>query len=489
MEKFPYGWLFGVLIMGLIFRLLLFAYVGDFSLDSYYHIRLIEEIKQDFIPNFHDELSYGGRFFIFPPVYQYVVAIVMSIPGMGGQLVSVHHLMAALLAIIAFFIGQNLGGTQAGVLSAAAVFLVPGMIMVNLIEVTPLTLAIFFLFCQIYLLFKSHKQIHALKFILLSILFPLTSPISLISIPVFGLYFLYLHLLGGEPRPGEYELVGFAVFLTVLENLLVYYRPLAMNGISSLFGQVPAELTSVSHLSLLSAVNAIGLPFIIAGGLMLRYYIQNGYFARQTAGILAILSTSLIMLLFPRMLAPEACLGILGVCLAILSGPFLIQIWNYVERTKFYQYSWKVAIIAGVCIVSAGVIQCLLVLPQLHPISSDEKVMFEYLRDFVAEGAVVLAPVEYGHAISGIGKKGNVADAQYIGIAEPEKIIEDITSVYGTESELQAVRIMDKYKASHLIVSEFIPKFITDRCFRKLFQSKELILYQRRCSIIESPSH
>ncbi len=42
--------------------------------DAYFTIRQVEHIRQTGLPIFEDALSYGGRTYIFPPLFHYVLA-------------------------------------------------------------------------------------------------------------------------------------------------------------------------------------------------------------------------------------------------------------------------------------------------------------------------------------------------------------------------------------------------------------------------------
>ena len=74
-------WLLIIFIVILVTRLILAFSTPNFTYDSYFHLRQVEEIKETGLPNYQDELSYGGRVLRFLPLFHYTMAFLsMMIP-------------------------------------------------------------------------------------------------------------------------------------------------------------------------------------------------------------------------------------------------------------------------------------------------------------------------------------------------------------------------------------------------------------------------
>ena len=78
-KEFTYVLLAIVVALTLTVRLYFAFSTPYFSDDtSYYQLRQIEAIQQQFIPKFYDPLSFGGRLFLFSPLFHYLFAFLTS---------------------------------------------------------------------------------------------------------------------------------------------------------------------------------------------------------------------------------------------------------------------------------------------------------------------------------------------------------------------------------------------------------------------------
>ena len=67
--------LLGIFFLVFISRLLISFHYDEFSYDSYFALRQIEQISSSGLPIFNDDLSYSGRSQLFPPIFYYLVSV------------------------------------------------------------------------------------------------------------------------------------------------------------------------------------------------------------------------------------------------------------------------------------------------------------------------------------------------------------------------------------------------------------------------------
>ena len=73
--------LIGIFLFTLAFRLYFSLQTNYFSSDdAYFNIRHTNYIIENFKPIYYDELSYGGRYVLYPPLFHYFLAIFILIP-------------------------------------------------------------------------------------------------------------------------------------------------------------------------------------------------------------------------------------------------------------------------------------------------------------------------------------------------------------------------------------------------------------------------
>src|SRR3989344_5255894 len=76
--------------------------------EAYFQLRQVEHIKSTGFPLYHDPLSYGGRTFVFLPLFQYVLAFFSLFMPLAAAAKIIPNLLASSMVIIAFLITRKL---------------------------------------------------------------------------------------------------------------------------------------------------------------------------------------------------------------------------------------------------------------------------------------------------------------------------------------------------------------------------------------------
>ena len=84
--------------------------------------------------------------------------------------------------------------------------------------------------------------------------------------------------------------------------------------------------------------------------------------------------------------------------------------------------------------------------------SEDEVNAFNLLREMDSGG--VVTNVNEGNIVAYFSGKSNIMDEDFVLVPDASQRLEDINNLYSTHSKIIAVRIMDKYNASYIYLSE-----------------------------------
>ena len=88
-----------IFILTLSFRLYFAFQNPNFDYESYFSVRQVNQIIKTGLPLFRDSLSYGGRTFLFIPVFHYILAIFSSILTAGIALKLIPNLFASSIVL------------------------------------------------------------------------------------------------------------------------------------------------------------------------------------------------------------------------------------------------------------------------------------------------------------------------------------------------------------------------------------------------------
>jgi hypothetical protein len=108
---------------------------------SYFMIREIEHIESTGKPIIHDDLSYGGRTFVFMPLYLYIMAIFQKIFHSITILKIINNLFASLIIISAYLLSYEITkSSRISIISAIISSMIPVYINETLNKISPYSL-------------------------------------------------------------------------------------------------------------------------------------------------------------------------------------------------------------------------------------------------------------------------------------------------------------------------------------------------------------
>ena len=268
-----------------------------------------------------------------------------------------------------------------------------------------------------------------------------------------------------------------------------------MHGGSVVWQNTPAAvLGSVfAQVNLLGVIGSVGMVTLVAGAIAL--YLGLATTKRRSLLLLGSMVIVSGLLMWLRLLTLGQGLAILATALAILSGYAL-------ERMYLYTYKMRASALA---VASVIIFVALFILTSIPPTlsvssqgpSSAELSVALWAKEGIASDAVVFVPPLQGDMVAALAHKQVVIDDDFVLIPRVEERYGDVVSLYKAVFATNAIEIMQKYGATHVLVSPQSaqisgvdsPRFLHGSDCFKLVKSEvnddgSLVqLFERTCSI------
>jgi len=437
--------------------------------ESYFNIRLIDHIRETGKPLLYDSLSYGGRPIIVPQLFHYVMALFSFIP-FYLKIIPIVLLFSTIF--IVYLISKEITGDEhASLLSALLSGFLPIYVtsIINRISVYSLLVPlIFFLF---YCILKLEDKRYLRLFLIGSFLLPFISSGSFLFILALIFYIILMISESFELSKLKKETLLFVFFLIFFINFLLFKKAFLTYGFNVIFGNVPKHLAYnyFADFSFLTYVYLIGILNLILGAIGIFF----GFFKEKKESIILILGLilSTLFLLLLKFITISTGIIFLSIGLTITSSLTLSFILKYIRITKFYKIKdYVITFIILLILVFSFIPSFNLVNYKRYNFND-----LEWLRDNTEEDSVILAPLGYGHLITGIAERKNVVDTNFLLANEPDERLRDIEVIYKTWLSTKALESIKEYKINYIYVSENNEYQIEDlsyakdeKCFNKV---------------------
>jgi hypothetical protein len=465
-------------------RLYFAASSGGYSPEAYFDIRQIESIRETGLPIMNDELSYGGREFLFLPAFHYLLAFFNMFMGIDLVLLIFPNLFSAAIVFAVYLFTRKLTNSDfISLFTALASAFVPIHFMSGLNSVSPLSLQITLIFFALYCFSAVSQKKYLIGFTLLTFALPLVHGSSVILIMAFVVFLAMSRTMGFQIERKNTELIIFYVFISLWITLIVFKKAFLMHGVSIIWQNIPFMIRNTFFVktTIFETMLTIGLLPVISGAFACYVYMlktkENAFY------LLVSLAISLLALVWSRLITPILGLSLLGITLVILSGTLLSYFTEFIEKTKFAKLKHVfVALFVFVFILN---LMSLTLVFASNPSKISENDL--HALNFLAklDKGTVIAPMELGHAIAEISGQKTVADSTFFLVTDVEQRLNDINTVYSTPFEINAISIMNKYDVTYLYVPAGKQvKYIEDRCFSSVYDGPVKI-YKMNCTLQE----
>ncbi len=469
--------------------------------NAYFILRQVEHIKETGIPLYNDDLSYGGRTYVFLPLYHYVLAFFSFFMPLYTVLKLLPNIFASLLVIIVFVLSYEITKNRfASLLSSILAAFIPISLSETLNSGSSsslfVPLSLILAFCYIKLLDRKKYAAH-FAFVLLLLI--LLSPLTIVIIIGF-LFCLLLCLIERKPvLKREIEIFLFSLIFYLWLMFVVFKKTLLAEGTSFVWKSVPPQLVSeyFAGINPLLAIYSIGaLPLIF--GIYISYI---RLFEEKKKNVFVMMGFLISISIFSWFRVIEGRIGLMlaGAVLCALSADFFKNISSWLRKTRFSRHSRILVIVLFLLMLVMSVIPSLDLSFNKNRAKTpkeDELKAILWLKGNTEIDSVVLASPMEGHKISFLAGRKNVMDSNYNNADNPEQRFKDTNTIFSTISEVEAVSLCQKYDISYLYLSRnmlfelgqsglrFMPPE-GDECF-KLVYDEEPLIYQVNCRVTMS---
>ncbi|MEW6063440.1 MAG: hypothetical protein AB1571_03690 [Nanoarchaeota archaeon] len=445
--------LIGIFLLTLAFRLYFAFQTNNFSSDdAYFHLRHANYIKENIAPMFYDELSYGGRYSLYPPLFHYFVLLIMYIPF---ALKIIPEVLLASLVFIIFLLSKRITNDDNSSLFAASISaFVPLFIgyTVNQLSIYSVVLPITFYMFYCFMRLEEEKYLN--RFIFLSFVLPLLHPTAFLFMLAMLLYVMLASAEDIKLSKIKREAIIFSSFLILFIGFIIYKRAFLTYGLDIIFGNIPFSLFSeyFRDISLLEIFYYTGIIPLFFGGAAMFYNV----FREKNDNVFLLGSFMLIdlLLLVTGLIDINVGLMLIGLTTSVLSAVAVSKFFKYIKLTKFSKFTWSFFILRAILIV------LLLIFPSFVAaktvVSStptdDDINALGFLRDNL-EDVTILGNAYEGNMINAIAGKKNVMDNFYLLAPNPEQRLNDINVIYNTGSNAIASELLQYNKIGYVFLS------------------------------------
>ena len=116
-----------------------------------------------------------------------------------------------------------------------------------------------------------------------------------------------------------------------------------------------------------------------------------------------------------------------------------------------------------------------------------------WMKENLPEEGAVIASVSEGFLVSSIAQKQTMMDSNFLLRNEVEEKIEDIRTVFTTDYQTAAIRLLNQYNVKYILLTptarsdygiESLP-YVSGRCFNIIFEQDDIVIYESLCELDE----
>ena len=444
--------LFLIFAFSLAFRLYLVLNAQNFAdQDAYFQLRHINSVVDDKKIIYYDQLSYGGRYILHPPLFY----IVMAFLTFGNKLMLkiIPEIFFSLIVFLVYFMAKDVSGNEkAALFSAMLAAFIPIFIQKTVNTLSTYSLALPLLLLMLYSLLKLDEKIYRNIFIACSFLLPLIHPIAILFILCILIYFILLSGGAVSPTKIKKEAILFSTLIIVLMEFIIYKKALFSYGLNAIWENIPANILDdlYRQFSVNDLVIGLGILPLVLGSIGVYLGIKE---KKKSIYLYSSFLLTILLLLSTRLITLSVGLMVLGIFLSIFVAITINYIVFYINRTKLHKINYFIAFILIFLFVILSFIPSL---GNGKVSSLDNDVIGDmlWLKENTNKDDVVVGNLMEGNIITSIAERKNVVDANFLLAQNSVKRLKDINGLYTTFTEAKALEIIRRYNIKVIYLSD-----------------------------------
>ncbi len=463
--------------------------------DAYFTLRQTEHIRATGTPLFNDELSFGGRYYVFPPLYYYVLAFFnLFIPiTIVGKVIP--NVLASTVVITTYLLAEHITKNKtSAVFAAVLAAFIPIYMSATTNSISPYALVLPLMMYMMYCFFNISEKRYLYQYLVCLLILILTHHSVILWLIGLLIYLLLLKLENLPQDKKEIEVIVFSLFLFIWLQLVIFKKMYLFHGFSVIWQNIPLSILSnyFANTSVLSMITQIGtLPLLYGMYAISRYLftVRN-----RKINLLIGFTIGVGLLIWLKFIQPAAGLMTLGIVMTVLFSLFHQHTFDYIKKTRFDKYHNLFFAMFLVTISSTSIVPALYhTRGEIGAAVPEESIKaMAWLRDNADPASTVLSTPNEGHVVAAVSGLRDVIDTNYLLMSNTNQRYEDIREIYNARYETRAIKLLNKYTVAYILFTKGARqeygvetlRFVDDeQCFRRVFAEETTEVYQSLCKI------
>lgn len=490
-------WILIILFLSTLGLRLFFAFQTPYfsSDNAYFTLRQVEYLSNNEGPIFEDSLSYGGRTFVFQPLFHYILAFFSIFFPAAWVAKVLPNIFASSLVFISFLIAFKLTESRKiGIFTAVISAFIPIFFAGTINSISVFSFILPLMAFMIYCLFcVRENRSFAVYFVICALLISLAHFSSLLFALGLVFYLVLIKIERMHDNRAELELILFSIFLMTLIHMMVFRSSFVLYGPAIIWQNIPIKVISEYFLgiTILGAIYKIGsVPFIDGIYITYRYIFKkrNHYLYLLIGFVLAS-----ALLIYFKLVSLDIGLMFVGFILVLLFAQSLRLLTIYIKKTRFASYENTIIGWTFVIFVLTSIVPSILLASEEvnAAISQDEVDALEWIRDNTDPSSKIVSLPSEGHYVAYFAKRQNVMDSNFMMIPNINALYDDVISIYKTPIETEAIALLNKHGIDYVYLSPSAKEsieltelsYVSDEdCFELVYDTSVKI-YRSLCSL------
>ncbi len=492
-------WILAIIFLfALVLRLFLTMQTPFFSSDyAYYVFRQVDNIKNTGLPIIYDELSYGGRIVIDPPLYYYTLAVFSFIMPVELAAKIIPNIFASLLVVVVYLLCYQITkNKQASLFSSFISAFLPIYVIKTINSASDYSIMVPLMITLLYFFIKSiENKKYANYYIFFMFVLALINMSIITLIIGFLIYLLLIKLEKFKYKRVEIELILFSCFLIIWLLLLLFKKAFLMHGYNVIWKNIPKQILAsyFTPATILQGIYLIGLiPFIFGIYILYKYTFKE---KNRNISLLIGFALSIMLLLWFKLIEPSMGLIFLSIILTVALSQFYKTFTKFIDKTKLFPYKKIIiSLFLLIVIISSGYPTYTYALSEINNAVAREEIdALEWIRTNTPKNSIILGTLNEGHFIAHIAKRKNVLDFKFLLVQNADQRLTDIKTIYTTWSITDALTLLNKYNVNYILFSNRAKKlsnkdslqYINEECF-ELVYDYNIKIYKVLCIMEEN---
>ncbi len=437
-----------------IFRTYIALNMDNFSNDeSYYNLRITNNLLTEHKFLVYDELSYGGKPLLQPQLFHLILALLSF--GNITLLKILPEIFITSSIFVVYLISKEISENEyASIIAALFSGLVPLLFFDMLNVLSSYTLAIPLLLFMTYCLLKLDNKNYLWIFIALSFIIPLIHPIALVFVAVSIFYLLLLS--GGSLNPTKIkkEAIIAASLIILLIEFIFYKKAFFLYGARILWQNTPANVIAdaFKQLSVVDLLIGVGFVPLLLGAIGVYFGITKE--KKKPVYLFSALIFSILTLLVFRLLTISIGIALLGLALSCLASLTIRYIIDYGALVKFTKAKTIILTFIMILFLVTSFLPIYSAVKNLQDINNEKIEDMKWIKETFPENITVLTNLREGNLVTGIAQRRSVIDYNFIMAPNPIERLKDAEKIYTTFTGSVALELIKKYNINLVYLSD-----------------------------------